>query len=140
MSSLSKSSSINSETVGAAYESVFAPWVKKLGLKDIEVGSGSASALLPQTPDIQFFTGAICGQAIMAAVDTVASLAIFTSDRQTKGTASQTTQFLRPAVGEDLRITTEVLKFGATIAYAETRVTSDPSGELVAHATSEFVF
>ncbi len=140
MSTPSKSSSLNSKTVGAAYESVFAPWVKKLGLIDIEVGSGRASALLPQTPDIQFFTGAICGQAIMAVVDTVASLAIFTSDRQTKGTASQTTQFLRPAVGEDLRTTTEVLKFDATIAYAETRVTAEASGELVAHATSEFVF
>jgi acyl-coenzyme A thioesterase PaaI-like protein len=29
---------------------------------------------------------------------------------------------------------------GATIAFAETRVTSEPAGELVAHATSEFVF
>lgn len=29
---------------------------------------------------------------------------------------------------------------GATIAFAETRVTSEPTGELVAHATSEFVF
>ena len=76
----------------------------------------------------------------MAAIDTVVSLAMFTADRATKGTASQNTQFLRSASGDDLRIEANVLKFGSVIAYAETRVTFVSSGKLVAHSTTEAVF
>ncbi len=99
-----------------------------------------ASAVLPQNPDLQWASGAICGQAIMAAVDTVVSLAMLSTERTSKGTASQNTQFLRPAIGEDLLIDVNVLKFGKVIAYAETKVTFASSGKLVAHATNEFVF
>ena len=76
----------------------------------------------------------------MAAIDTVAVLAMVTTDRPSQGTASQNSHFLRPAMGHDLRITTTVLRFGSTIGYAETRVTFEDSDELVAHATSEFIF
>ena len=131
---------ITTETVGVAHTAVFAPWVKALGLRDLEVSEGYATAVLPQDTDLQFFSGAVCGQAIMAAIDTVASLAMLTADRPMKGTASQNTQFLRPAIDHDLRVTTTVLRFGSTIAYAETRVTFEDTDDLVAHATSEFVF
>ena len=84
--------------------------------------------------------GAICGQAIIAAIDTVASLAMATSDRQAKGTVSLNTQFIRPAFKEDLKIEVAVLNFGRTIAYAEAKVTFVESEKLVAHATLEFAF
>ena len=131
---------ITTETVETAHTAVFAPWVKDLGLRDKEVSEGYATAVLPQNTDLQFFSGAVCGQAVMAAIDTVASLAMLTADRPMKGTASQNTQFLRPAIDHDLRITTTVLRFGSTIAYAETRVTFEGTDDLVAHATSEFIF
>jgi acyl-coenzyme A thioesterase PaaI-like protein len=60
--------------------------------------------------------------------------------RPSKGTASQSTQFLRPAFGEDLRIEANVLQFGSVLAYAEAHVTFASSGKLVAHSTAEFVF
>lgn len=131
---------ITAESVDVAHNAVFAPWVKDLGLRDMEVSEGYATAVLPQNTDLQFFSGAVCGQAVMAAIDTVASLAMLTADRPMKGTASQNTQFLRRAIDHDLRITTTVLRFGSTIAYAETRVTFEGTGDLVAHATSEFIF
>ncbi len=131
---------ITSDTADAAYEAVFAPWVKDLGLRDLKVSAGFASAVLPQKEDLQFFSGALCGQAIMAAIDTVAVLAMMTAERPAKGTVSQNTQFLRPAINSDLRVTTTVLRFGTTIAYGETRVTFENNDELVAHSTSEFVF
>jgi uncharacterized protein (TIGR00369 family) len=131
---------VTSENVDERYEYVFAPWVKAMGLKDISVSKGKASAILPQNPELQWANGAICGQAIMAAIDTVVSLAMLTTDRDAKGTASQNTQFLRPAAGEDLLIEVNVLKFGRVIAYAETKVFFATSGKLVAHATNEFVF
>ncbi len=131
---------INTATVEIAHNAVFAPWVRDLGLRDMEVSEGYATAVLPQNTDLQFFSGAVCGQAIMAAIDTVASLAMLAADRPMKGTASQNTQFLCPAIDHDLRVTTTVLRFGSIIAYAETRVTFEGSGDLVAHATSEFIF
>ena len=131
---------ITTETVEIAHNAVFAPWAKDLGLRDMEVSEGYATAVLPQNADLQFLSGAVCGQAIMAAIDTVASLAMLTADRPMKGTASQNTQFLRPAIDHDLRVTTTVLRFGSTIAYAEARVTFEGTDDLVAHATLEFIF
>ena len=76
----------------------------------------------------------------MAAIDTVVSLAMLTSDRFSKGTASQNTRFLRPAFEEDLLIEVNVLKFGKVIAYAEKNVFFAKSRKLVAHSTNEFIF
>ena len=131
---------VNEENVSDVYEYIFAPWVKAMGLTDLRAGNGQATALLPQNGALQWANGAICGQAIMSAIDTVVSLAMHTRERPSKGTASQNTQFLRRAVGDDLRIEAQVLKFGSTIAYAEARVTFATNGELVAHSTAEFVF
>jgi uncharacterized protein (TIGR00369 family) len=131
---------VTGENLEQVYDHIFAPWVKAMGLTDIKVSKGKASAVLPQNSALQWANGAICGQAIMAAIDTVVSLAMLTTDRASKGTASQNTQFLRPALGEDLRIEVHVLKFGRVVAFAETKVFFASSGKLVAHATNEFVF
>ena len=119
---------------------MFAPWVKELGLRDFAVLPGQVVATLPQSKKLQFVSGAVCGQVIMSAVDTVASLAMATTDRPPKGTVYQHTHFLRPAVSEDMKVQATVLRFGKTSAFAETKVTFLGSGELVAHATLEFAF
>ena len=140
MTEIREHTPVTMENVEETCEYIFAPWVKAMGLTGIEVSEGKASALLPQNPDLQWANGAICGQAIMAAIDTVVSLAMLSTDRASKGTASQNTPFLRPAMGEDLRLEVNVLKFGKVVAYAETKVFFATSGKLVAHATNEFVF
>jgi len=139
MSTTPKHTQVTQANVDDYYEYLFAPWVKAMGLVDLQVGEGSASARLPQNAALQWANGAICGQALMCAIDTVASLAVGTGERQRRGTASQRTQFLRPAAGEDLLITAKVLQSGSSIAYLETHVTLARSGKLVAHATLEFV-
>jgi acyl-coenzyme A thioesterase PaaI-like protein len=131
---------ITNETVNDFYEWLFAPWVKELGLRDFAVTPGQVVATLPQNRNLQFASGAVCGQVIMSAVDTVTSLAMSTSDRPAKGTVYQHTHFLRPAMSEDLRVQAIVLRFGKSSAFAEARVTFLGSGELVAHATLEFAF
>jgi acyl-coenzyme A thioesterase PaaI-like protein len=88
---------ITSETVLDVYDWLFAPWVKELGLRDFTVAPGRVTAVLPQSEKLQFVSGAVCGQVIMSAVDTVASLANMTSERMPKGTVYQHTHFLRPA-------------------------------------------
>jgi len=76
----------------------------------------------------------------MAAIDTVASLAMHTTERQSKGTVYQHTHFLRPAVNDDFHVKSEVLRFGKASAFTETRVSFAATGELVAHASLEFAF
>ena len=131
---------ITNETVLEFYDWLFAPWVKELGLRDFAVSPGQVVAILPQSRRLQFVSGAVCGQVIMSAVDTVASLAMSTTDRLTRGTVYQHTHFLRPALSEDMRVQADVLRFGKTSAFAEARVTFLNSGGLVAHATLEFAF
>lgn len=131
---------LTNETVLDFHDWLFAPWVKALGLKNFDVSPGKVSAILPQNTQLQFASGAVCGQAIMAAVDTVAALAMSTSDRPPKGTVYQHTHFLRPAMSEDLRVEVDVLRFGKASAFCEAKVRFAGSGELVAHATLEFAF
>lgn len=128
------------ETVAEFYDWLFAPWVKELGLKDFQVSRGRVSAILPQNTRLQFVSGTVCGQVVMSAVDTIAALAMSTSDRPAKGTVYQHTHFLRPAMAEDLHVEGNVLRFGKASAFCETRVTLAASGDLVAHATLEFAF
>ena len=131
---------ITNENVVAFHDWLFAPWVKELGLRDFAVSPGQVVATLPQSKRLQFVSGAVCGQVIMSAVDTVASLAMSTTDRPVRGTVYQHTHFLRPAVSDDMKVQAHVLRFGRTSAFAEARVTFVGSGELVAHATLEFAF
>ena len=131
---------VTNDNVLDFYEHIFAPWVKAMGLKDFSVSPGRATAILPQDKNLQFSSGAICGQVIMSAVDTVASIASATSDRMSKGTVYQHTHFLRPALSGDLKIEALVLRFGKSSSFLETKVTFVDSGELVAHASLEFAF
>ena len=62
---------VTNENHEELYGQIFAPWVKDMGLTEITVSNGKASAVLPQKSALQFASGAICGQTIMAAIDTV---------------------------------------------------------------------
>lgn len=127
-------------TVLELYEYIFAPWVKMLGLREFKVSPGVVSATLPQNDVLKFSSGAVCGQAIMAAIDTVAALSMATTERISKGTVYQHTHFLRPAVNDNFHVKAEVLRFGKASAFTETRVSFASTGELVAHASLEFAF
>ena len=131
---------VTNATALSAYELMFAPWVKQLGLHDFSVSVGRVSARLPEGDALKFSSGAVCGQALMSAIDTVAAMAMCTTERVTKGTVYQHTHFVRPAKGDDFLVTAEVLRFGKASAFCETRVTFVGSGELVAHAVLEFAF
>ena len=127
-------------TAHAAFDWVFAPWIKEMGLTDFIVREGFVSMRLPLNDRLKFFSGAICGQALMAAIDTVASMAVATGLRLGKGTIYQHTHFLRPAANDDFLIEAEVKRFGKASAYVDCSVTFVGSGELVAHAVLEFAF
>ena len=111
-----------------------------LGLREFKVSPGIVSAILPQNDALKISSGAVCGQSIMAAIDSVASLSVGTAGRITKGTVYQHTHFLRPALNDDYHVRAEVLRFGKASAFAEARVSFASTGKLVAHASLEFAF
>src|SRR5262245_36204040 len=113
---------ITQATVDAAYKFVFAPWVKQLGLCDFPVAAGRVSARLPISGTLKFSSGAVCGQALMAAIDTVTAMAMATTERAPKSTVYQHTHFLRPAIDDDFIVEAKVLRFGKASAFAEARV------------------
>lgn len=131
---------VTNETAKAAYEFMFAPWVRQLGLRDFDVASGRVSALMPEADALKFSAGAVCGQAVMAAIDTVASMAMCSTERLPRGTVYQHTHFLRPAKGGDFRVEATVLRFGKATAYGEGRITLAGSDDVIAHAVFEFAF
>lgn len=131
---------ITQDTAQAAFDWIFAPWINDMGLTDCVVREGFCSMRLPMNPRLAFFSGAICGQALMAAIDTVASMAAATGPHVGKGTAYQHTHFLRPAAGDDFLIAASVKRFGKASAYVDCSVTFATSGELAAHAVLEFAF
>src|SRR4051812_36294283 len=59
---------VTDATVLELCEYVFAPWVKMLGLREFKVCPGIVSAMLPQNDALKLSSGAVCGQAIMAAI------------------------------------------------------------------------
>ena len=131
---------VTQETAQAAFDWIFAPWIKDMGFRDLIVREGFCSMRLPLNDKLKFFSGAVCGQALMAAIDTAASMANATSPRISKGTVYQHTHFLRPAANDDFLIEATVKRFGKSSAYIDCSVTFVGSGELVAHAVLEFAF
>ena len=62
MAEIREHNTITNENVDEQYDYIFAPWVKEMGLVEISVSEGKASAILPQNPALQWANGAICGQ------------------------------------------------------------------------------
>ncbi|MGB8021412.1 MAG: hypothetical protein WCF04_09320 [Candidatus Nanopelagicales bacterium] len=54
MPEASASTPVTQATVADFYEFLFAPWVKAMGLVDLQVGAGTASARLPQNAALQW--------------------------------------------------------------------------------------
>lgn len=131
---------LTQDTAETAFDWIFAPWIKDMGLTDCVIREGFCSMRLPHSDRLSFFSGAVCGQALMAAIDTVASMAAATGPHLAKGTAYQHTHFLRPAAGDDFLIEATVKRFGKASAYVDCSATFVGSGELVAHAVLEFAF
>jgi acyl-coenzyme A thioesterase PaaI-like protein len=77
--------------------------------------------------------GTICGQAIMAGIDSAAGIAVATQPREVKAIIYQHTRFLRPATNNDLRIEANVKRFGKASAFVDVAVAIVGSGELVVH-------
>ncbi|MEV0266119.1 PaaI family thioesterase [Streptomyces sp. NPDC050617] len=116
----------------------FAPWVRELGLTVTETGERHAVLRLPWSDALAREGGALSGQALMAAADTAAVIAV-SAARGGFGpmtTVQQSITFQRPVTGTDVLVRACVTKLGRRLAFADITLTTKGRDEPAAHASS----
>ena len=118
----------------------FGPWIWDLKLRVEQVSPEELRIRLPFDDRIARPGGVVIGQAMMAMADTVMVLAICEKMGRfaTLATISQTTNFLRAAVRQDVIAVGRVKKLGRTTAFGEVDFFVDGSDEPIAQALSTF--
>lgn len=117
-----------------------APWVRDLGLVVEHVGERTAVLRLPWSDRLAREGGALCGQALMAAADTAAVVAV-SAARGGFGpmtTVQQSTSFQRPVIGADVLVRAEVSRLGRNLAFLSVTMTVAGTPEPVAQTTTVY--
>lgn len=115
----------------------FAPWIQELGLTVTQVGPAHAVLRLPWSARLAREGGAMCGQALMAAADTAAVLAVAAA-RGSYGpmtTIQQSTTFQRAVAGRDVLVRARVTKSGRSLAFIDVDMRTEDAPDPAAHAT-----
>lgn len=122
-------------------DSLFAPWVKALGLHATRVQKGEVQLDMPITPHVVHGGGVVCGQTLMAAADTAMVLAISAQlgHFQPMTTVQLNSSFLRPvpAATSHLVVDAKVLRPGRQIVFGSIDL-SLPDGKLAMQATTTY--
>jgi uncharacterized protein (TIGR00369 family) len=118
----------------------FSPWIWDLNLRIEQISPESIRVRLPFSDRIARPGGVVIGQAMMAAADTVMVLAICEKLGRfaTLATISQTTNFLRAAVQQDLVAVARAVKVGRSTAFGEVEMFVAGREEPIAQALSTF--
>ncbi|MGW4812282.1 PaaI family thioesterase [Kitasatospora cineracea] len=121
----------------------FAPWVKELGLSVVETGERHAVLRLPWSERLAREGGGLSGQAMAAAADTAAVIAVCAAlgGFAPMTTVQLSTTFQRAARDTDLLVTARLTKLGRRVAFADIALTVPGApDEPVAHATAVYAF
>jgi uncharacterized protein (TIGR00369 family) len=118
----------------------FGPWIWDLNLRIEQISPESIRVRLPFSDRIARPGGVVIGQAMMAAADTVMVLAICEKLGRfaTLATISQTTNFLRAAVQQDMVAVARAVKVGRSTAFGEVEMFVAGREEPIAQALSTF--
>ena len=129
------------QTLQAAFATVAADYVKRLDLRVTAVRPGEIELALPVAAELVHGGGVLCGQAIMAAVDTAMVLAMIAElgEFRPMTTVQLQTSFLRPVPRDvaEVTLTARVLRRGKSLAFGEIAVRT-PDGKLAAQATTTY--
>ncbi|MFF0221447.1 PaaI family thioesterase [Streptomyces sp. NPDC004629] len=118
----------------------FAPWVLALGLSVEAVGEDRAVLRLPWSGRLAREGGGLSGQALMAAADTAAVIAVSAARGAfvPMTTVQQSTSFQRAVTGSDVLIEAVLTKLGRRMAFADVTLTDEGSGALAARASAVY--
>ena len=129
---------ITKDSVNEAHNAMFAEWVKQLNIKYLDVKIGEVIAEYTVAAKEKFILGGVCGQVLMALMDTVFTVAVCTTDIPNNGTVSQNNSFLRPAIGDKFIVKAKVKKLGKSITIGETEIINSDNEKVVCHSISTF--
>ncbi len=129
---------ITKDSVNEAHNAMFAEWVRQLNIKYLDVKLGEVIAEYTVAAQEKFILGGVCGQVLMALMDTVFTVAVCTTDIPNNGTVSQNNSFLRPAIGDKFIVKAKVKKFGKSITIGETEIINPDNEKVVCHSISTF--
>lgn len=124
----------------ALLKEVFAPWVQDLGLTVLEISGQRAVLRLPVSSKIAREGGIICGQALMAAADTAFVFAVSAASGRYRPmtTVDQTTHFLKPAIGADIRVVADVTRLGRGMAFGRIDLISEKDNKAIASVQTAY--
>ena len=120
----------------------FAPWVQDLALSTLEATDDHVIVRMSPSERLNRVGDIVCGQAMMAAADTVMVLALASAAGKLvpAPTVDMTTSFLRPAPGgEDLLVRADLVRLGRTMCFVRAELSGEQSGKLVATATATYL-
>ena len=129
------------QTLEAAFAPVAADYVKRLGLRVAALRPGEVDVVMPVGAELVHGGGVVCGQAIMAAVDTAMVLAMIAElgEFRPMTTVQLQTSFIRPIprAAAEVLLTARILRRGKSLAFGEIAVrTAD--GKLAAQSTTTY--
>jgi uncharacterized protein (TIGR00369 family) len=129
------------QTLEAAFAPVAADYVKRLGLRVAALRPGEVDVVLPVGAELVHGGGVVCGQAIMAAVDTAMVLAMIADlgEFRPMTTVQLQTSFIRPIPRDavEVLLTARILRRGKSLAFGEISVRT-PDGKLAAQSTTTY--
>ncbi len=118
---MTSESPINIDTANAKLKEVFAPWVQQLDLRVTAIGDGEVTVHMPYRNELCRSGGLICGQSLMALIDTTMVFVCYLGMGKYSdcATVNQNTTFMRPAIGVDVIATGKLIKSGRTLIFGE---------------------
>ncbi len=132
------------DQITARYADGGAPLMNEMGLRITEAGRGRVRFVLPVTRRLTHSGGVLCGQAILACMDTAMVFVMMSlnDDADARFTTVQLqTSFKRgvPADVGEVEFEAHASKTGRTLVFGEIDLYL-PSGERAAHATTTYMW
>ncbi len=114
------------ESANQRLQEVFAPWIQQLNLHVDSIDPHNVILRMPYSENLCRAGEIICGQSLMALIDTSMVFVCYAGLNRfvNCATVTQNTSFLRPAKGHDVIATGRVVKAGRTLVFGEVVITS----------------
>ena len=132
---------LNVPTANQRLGEVFAPFVQSLNLRIESIGDGGVVMRLPYSDDLCRSGQIVCGQALMAMIDTCMVFVCYVGQGAYVNctTVSQNTSFMRPVIGQDVIATGTVIKSGRQLVFGEVSLRAEGDERVVCSGTSTYM-
>lgn len=118
---------ITVESANLRLQEVFAPWILQLNLRVEKITPDEVIMRMPYSDQLCRSGAIICGQSLMALIDTCMVYVCYAGLGRYANcaTVTQNTSFLRPAKNTDVIATGRLIKAGRTLVFGDVLLTGD---------------